>query len=86
METGGAIVAILNRDVFMSMTRDERMALVHSEKCADCGVALQESITGRNQSPTGPVCNVCSFEQFSKEIEEHPLLIGGRRMKHAVSV
>ncbi len=42
-------------------------------KCARCGVALQETITGKRKSPMGAVCSDCYYAQLGDGIEEHPI-------------
>jgi len=42
-------------------------------RCHDCGVPLQESITGNRQSGKEPVCSDCYFEKFGEELDRHPI-------------
>jgi len=50
---------------------------IQVEMCSDCGVVLQETITGRNPSPKGYLCERCSIESFGDIIEKYPILPGG---------
>lgn len=70
---------VIDRKTFMKMTKEQRLALAPVEKCAACGVVLQQSITGREKSPKGIVCEDCGLSQLSEEIEKNPIGVLGRR-------
>jgi hypothetical protein len=48
-------------------------------RCAGCEVVLQETITGRRQSPKGEVCSDCYYGLLGDEIEKHPIASAGIR-------
>lgn len=43
------------------------------ERCAICNVALQETLTGKRPTPTGPACSDCYYEKLGEELEKHPV-------------
>jgi hypothetical protein len=42
-------------------------------KCAQCGVVLQETITGNRRVGDDRVCSDCYFRGFDELIEERPI-------------
>ena len=48
-------------------------------KCASCGAPLSKTLTGKNLSPKGIVCDDCYYEQMSEELEKYP--IGHHRVR-----
>ena len=47
--------------------------------CPYCGVALQETITGKRRTPKGDACSDCYYGLLGEAIEEHPIASGGSR-------
>lgn len=49
------------------------------QQCCKCKVVLQETITGRRETPEGPACSDCYYESLGAEIERHPIASAGIR-------
>ena len=49
---------------------------VGQERCAYCGVLLQETITGKRPTPEGEACSDCYYEKIGEGIEQHPIVSG----------
>jgi hypothetical protein len=49
------------------------------QKCCHCGVVLQETITGKRQTPAGDACSDCFYEELGQEVEHHPITSAGIR-------
>ncbi|MBI4027618.1 MAG: hypothetical protein HY360_21710 [Verrucomicrobia bacterium] len=49
------------------------------QKCSGCGIMLQETITGKRQTPGGYACSDCYYEQLGEEIERRPIASAGIR-------
>jgi predicted RNA-binding Zn-ribbon protein involved in translation (DUF1610 family) len=47
--------------------------------CPHCGVAIQETITGKRRTPQGFACSECYYEQLGAEVAQYPILTGGVR-------
>jgi hypothetical protein len=47
--------------------------------CCNCGVKLQETITGKRHTPKGDTCSDCYYEMLGDMIEKHPIASGGIR-------
>lgn len=47
--------------------------------CRNCGVKLQETITGKRHTPKGDTCSDCYYEMLGEMIEDHPIASGGIR-------
>jgi protein-arginine kinase activator protein McsA len=43
------------------------------EKCQACGVPLQEAIYGYRRVGDGAECSDCYFDDFSEQIDAHPV-------------
>lgn len=43
-----------------------------TEKCAECGVVLQEAITGYRRFGDMPYCSDDYFDELGKIVERHP--------------
>jgi len=41
-------------------------------KCKNCGVPLQESVTGNRPDGT---CSDCYFDDFGEELDKHPIAL-----------
>jgi predicted RNA-binding Zn-ribbon protein involved in translation (DUF1610 family) len=50
-----------------------------SQKCPGCGVAVQETITGKRWTPQGYACSDCYYEELGADVEAHPIATGGVR-------
>lgn len=69
----------------MPMTLDDlceriegrRSELAGIQRCASCGVPLQETITGNRPTDDGHVCSDCYFKMLSEEVDRHPILMPG---------
>lgn len=61
----------LNRYLAEASQRDHALELL--EKCDDCGVSLQEAITGYRRVAGLPHCSDCYFSMMSDEIDKHPI-------------
>lgn len=48
-------------------------------KCCECGVALQETITGKRHTPEGEACSDCYYDLLGEEIERQPISGAGVR-------
>lgn len=48
------------------------------EKCAQCGVPLQESKTGCHRCDGNHLCSRCYYQALGRELDEHP--IGAARL------
>jgi hypothetical protein len=57
-------------DVLTKLTR---------ERCSVCNVELQETITGKRETPSGFACSDCYYGQLGEEIELHPIGSAGIR-------
>jgi hypothetical protein len=51
----------------------------NQESCRKCGVALQETITGKRKTPAGAACSDCYYELLGEVIEQHPIASAGKR-------
>lgn len=48
-----------------------------AQKCVECGVRIQESITGkRYTTDKGCTCSGCFYQEMGAEIESHPIAVG----------
>lgn len=47
--------------------------------CCECGVLLQETITGKRKTPKGEACSDCYYELLGELIEQHPIVTAGIR-------
>jgi len=47
--------------------------------CCRCGVMLQETVTGKRDTPDGEACSDCYYGMLGEEIEKHPIASGGIR-------
>ncbi len=59
-----------NPDVLKDLTR---------ERCAVCNVELQETITGKRETPSGFACSDCYYGELGDEVEQHPIASAGIR-------
>jgi hypothetical protein len=41
--------------------------------CAHCHIPLQESVTGNRPYGEDALCSDCYFDDFSKELDSHPI-------------
>ncbi|MGU3452420.1 hypothetical protein [Methylobacterium sp. 391_Methyba4] len=42
--------------------------------CSDCGIPLQETVTGNRPCGDGKhLCSDCFYEEFGREIDAHPI-------------
>jgi len=46
------------------------------QQCPFCGVALQETVTGKRPTPKGDACADCYFGEISEGLEIHPIASG----------
>jgi hypothetical protein len=46
------------------------------QHCCQCGVLLQETITGKRKTPDGEACSDCYYEQLGDLVEQHPVVSG----------
>lgn len=49
------------------------------ESCCKCGVALQETITGKRRTPKGDACSDCFYDLLGEAVEQHPIASAGKR-------
>ena len=45
-------------------------------RCANCGVLLQETITGKRRIGEDEFCSDCYYEKLGELVEQHPLTTG----------
>jgi len=45
-------------------------------RCCHCGVVLQTTITGREQTAAGEACSDCYYEKLGEAVESHPIVSG----------
>jgi hypothetical protein len=53
--------------------RVDRRIMAVKPKCADCGILLQETITGNRRTRRGHVCSRCYFKRLGQELDKHPI-------------
>ena len=70
---------LLDRPELLTQAREADEKAANVEKCAHCGVALQETITGKRPTPDGDACSDCYYEELGELIEQHPIVSGGNR-------
>ena len=58
-------------EVFREKMKDPEFRLFGAQKCAHCGIVLQETITGNRKSPEGNVCSDCYFILLGEELDEN---------------
>ncbi len=42
-------------------------------KCENCGIVLQETITGNRAGSNGRVCSDCYFKELGEVVEKYPI-------------
>lgn len=50
-------------------------------RCSKCDVELQETLTGKRDTPLGPACSDCYFDQLGAEVEKSPIGSAGVRRR-----
>jgi hypothetical protein len=51
----------------------------HVSTCANCGIWLQEAVTGSRDTAKGPMCSDCYFEEWGAVVEQDPISSPHRR-------
>ena len=59
--------------------RDQGERRPHVATCANCGIWLQESVTGSRETAKGPMCSDCYFEEWGAVVEQNPISSPRRR-------
>ena len=52
-----------------------------AQKCAECGIEIQESLTGKRFTEKGCTCSGCYYKEMGDEIESRPIAIGRRQFR-----
>ena len=60
-------------DLLKFKSTAERLELIRPCKCASCGIALQESITGCRGTYKGYVCSDCYYDMMGEAVEAQPI-------------
>jgi DNA-directed RNA polymerase subunit RPC12/RpoP len=61
--------------VFHEKMKNEEFRKSGAQRCAECGVALQETITGNRKTDKGNVCSDCYFHLLGKELDENQIFM-----------
>lgn len=67
------------RSILSRYRRDARNGGPHVSTCANCGIWLQDSVTGSHDTDKGPVCSDCYFKEWGDMVEKHPISSPRRR-------
>lgn len=51
----------------------------NSLECCRCGIALQETLTGKRKVQGGHACSDCYYGDFDEELDQHPIGSAGFR-------
>lgn len=67
------------RDILQKPDLLDTLVSGDTQTCCKCQVSLQETITGRRDTPDGSACSDCYYELLGAEIERHPIASAGVR-------
>lgn len=62
-------------DEFRSKRSDRGRLLPGVQRCVECNVGLQETVTGNRLTDKGHVCSDCYFSRVSDEVEQFPIFM-----------
>lgn len=66
---------LISSDQFIAERAVRRKELAGAQRCANCNVALQETVTGCRPSEKGLVCSDCYFDAIGAELDKHPIFM-----------
>lgn len=66
---------LISSEQFLAERVARKKNLASAQRCAECSVALQETVTGCRPSEKGLVCSDCYFDAFGAELDEHPIFM-----------
>ncbi len=54
---------------------NRRATLAGVQRCVECKVPLQETVTGNRKTDKGHMCSDCYFQMLSDELDKHPIFM-----------